>query len=143
MRYILCLVLLFMVSGEALGCDDKLLEKFIMKQKDLEQQLRELPVPKGARLRIEPTPQSKTGKKIGKWDEAKRLIVCGQLPEIMDVMKIQGAWPVFGGETMQGEHVQLFRNPDSGLWFFIAAGPVDGEGCSLGGGWQSIWAVGL
>ena len=94
-----------------------------------------------ASLQIVPTPQIKTGKKIGKWDEAKRIIVCGKLPEIMGVMKTQGAAPVFGGQTMQGEYVQLFRNANTGLWFFIAAGPKDGEGCSLGGGWQSISVV--
>jgi hypothetical protein len=141
MRYVLCLVLLLSVSGEAVGCDDKLPSQLMMKQKDLEQQLKDLPKPKGARLRIEPTPQVNTGEKIGEWDKAQRMIVCGHLPDIMDVMIEQDALPVFAGRTLQGEHVQLFQNLDTGVWFFIAAGPAEGEGCSLGGGTESLALV--
>lgn len=141
MRYILCLVLLLSVSGEAVGCDDKLPSQLMMKQKDLEQQLKDLPKPKGARLRIEPTPQVNTGEKIGEWDKAHRQIVCGKLPDIMDVMVEQQAVPLFAGTTLQGEHVQLFHNLDTGVWFFIAAGPEDGKGCSLGGGIESLAIV--
>ena len=141
MRYVLCLVLLLSVSGEAVGCDDKHPSGLMMQQKDLEQQVKDLPKPKGARLRIEPTPQVNTGEKIGEWDKAQRMIVCGHLPDIMDVMIEQDALPVFAGRTLQGEHVQLFQNLDTGVWFFIAAGPAEGEGCSLGGGTESLAIV--
>jgi len=134
MRYILCLVLLFTFTSVSLACDNP--ERMMRTQSDLEREMRELEAEKTS-LRIEPVPKEK----IGEWDKAHRQIVCGELTDIMGVMSDEEARAVFAGTTLQGEHVQLFRNPDTGLWFFIAAGPKDGEGCSLGGGTESVTIV--
>ena len=134
MQYILCLVLLFTFTSVSLACDKP--EYMMPTQSDLERQMRELEADKTS-LRIEPVPKEK----VGEWDKAHRQIVCGELIDIMSVMTDQEAQAVFAGTTLQGEHVQLFQNQETGVWFFISAGPADGRGCSLGGGTESVTIV--
>ena len=133
MRYILCLVVTFMFSNVAMAKD---MESMMWTQKDLERQAKEIE----SSLTIEPVPEMKK-QPSGIFDTAFREVMCGDMRRIVNVVKAEGAIPIFAGKTLLGEHVQLFTNPESGAWLIVSAGPKAGEGCSLGGGEESFSLV--
>ena len=133
MRYILCLVVTFMFSNVAMAKD---MESMMWTQKDLERQAKEIE----SSLTIEPVPEMKK-QPSGIFDTAFREVMCGDMRRIVNVVKAEGAIPIFAGKTLLGEHVQLFTNPETGVWLIVSAGPKAGEGCSLGGGEESFSVV--
>ena len=132
MRYILFLVLTFMFSNVAMAKD---LESMMWTQKDLEEQAKEIE----SSLTIEPVPEVQPSP--APLGLGLRQVVCGEIGRIIAVVKAEGAVPVFAGKTLKGEYVQLFTNPETGVWLFVSAGPKKGEGCSLGGGEESFSLV--
>jgi hypothetical protein len=89
-------------------------------------------------LEIIPKPKIKIENTSRPFTKAQRMVVCGELPRIVRVLEAEGARPVFAGKTLLGEHIQLFLNSHTGVWLLISAGPEKGEGCSLGGGEESM-----
>ena len=89
-------------------------------------------------LEIIPKPKIKIENTFKPFSKAHRMVLCGELPRIVRVLKAEGARPVFAGKTLLGEHIQLFLNSHTGVWLLISAGPKKGEGCSLGGGEESV-----
>ena len=58
--------------------------------------------------------------------------------EVSNYVYYPNEWSVFAGKTLSGEHIQLFLGSHTGVWLLISAGPKKGEGCSLGGGEESV-----
>ena len=133
MRHILSLVVALMFSSVATATDPT---SMMWSQEELERQAREIE----SSLTLEPVPEPRKGPSTT-FDKAFREVMCGELWRIVNVVKAEGATPVFAGKTLRGGYVQLFTNPETGVWLIISAGPKKGEGCSLGGGEESISLV--
>jgi len=86
-------------------------------------------------LQIVPTPVPK--KTEGKESTQKRIAPCGDIEDVIAHVTKNKTVPIFTGKTAKGEYVQLFRNPDTELWYFLASTPNSGRACSLVGGRES------
>ena len=91
-----------------------------------------------ASLQLVPTPE----KKPTRFEKRMTTVTCGDTKEVLDyvVENIPGIRPVFMGTTDVGSKpVQLFREAETGEWFFFFQ---EGDTtCSVGGGGESTIIV--